>query len=64
VTGGIVKDTPVSGLTCATTNPVTITGQGVPSGSFTVAELTGSGIVLGTLAAGQSTTLTYSCLVN
>lgn len=64
-TGAVVRDTPGAGLTCAGTNPVTITGSGVPAGSFTVANLTGaSGIVLGQLNAGQNVTLSYNCTVN
>lgn len=63
-TGATVVDTPVSGITCNAGNPVTITGSGVPAGSFTVGNLTGAGITLGTLADGQSATLTYSCVVN
>lgn len=64
VTGAIVQDVPVSGLTCTPTDPVTITGSGVPAGSYTISNLTGSGIALGTLALGQTSTLTYSCKVN
>lgn len=64
ISGGIVTDTIVSGLTCAATNAVAISGDGVPSGSFTVADLTGGGIILGTLADGESTTLSYDCVVN
>lgn len=64
VTGALVQDTPGSGLTCLGTDPVTISGSGVPAGSFTISNLTGSGIALGTLASGQTATLTYSCKVN
>lgn len=64
VTGALIKDTPVSGLTCLATDPVSISGNGVPAGSFTISNLTGSGIALGMLASGQSATLTYSCKVN
>lgn len=64
VTGALIQDAPVSGLTCLATNPVTITGNGVPAGSFTISDLTGTGIALGTLANGQTATLTYSCKVN
>ena len=63
-TGAVVTDVPGAGLTCPTTNTVTITGPGAPSGSFTVADLTGVGITLGTIGNGQSVTLTYSCQVN
>lgn len=62
--GAVISDTIVSGLTCAATNAVAISGDGVPSGSFTVADLTGGGIILGTLADGESTTLSYDCVVN
>jgi hypothetical protein len=40
-----------------------VPGPGVPAGSFTVANLTGAGIALATLAAGQSTTLSFTCTV-
>ena len=64
VTGALVQDTPGSGLTCLGTDPVSISGSGVPAGSFTISNLTGSGIALGTLDPGQTATLTYSCKVN
>ena len=64
INGAIVSDAPGAGITCAASAPVTITGDGVPAGSFTFADLSGSGIALGTLTAGQSTTLTYTCDVN
>jgi uncharacterized repeat protein (TIGR01451 family) len=63
-TGAIVSDSPISGLSCTGTNAVSITGSGVPAGSFTVADLTGPGITLGTLTVGQSATLTFACNVN
>ena len=63
-TGAVVSDTPGAGLTCPAGNPVTIAGSGAPSGSFTVANLTGAGITLGTLGNGQTVTVTYSCQVN
>jgi uncharacterized repeat protein (TIGR01451 family) len=63
LTGGIVTDTPGSGITCPPGNPVTITGNGVPSGTFTVADLF-AGITLGTLANGDAATLTFSCQVD
>ena len=64
VTGAVVTDVIGAGLTCPATNAVTITGSGVPGGSFTISNLTGTGITLGTLNTGQSATLTYSCQVN
>jgi uncharacterized repeat protein (TIGR01451 family) len=62
--GTTVTDTIVSGLTCNAAGPVSISGSGVPAGSFTIGDLTGPGITLGTLANGQSTTITYTCGVN
>jgi uncharacterized repeat protein (TIGR01451 family) len=64
VAGAIVTDIPGAGLTCPASNPVNITGPGAPVGAFTIADLIGSGIVLGTLGNGQTATLTYSCQVN
>lgn len=64
VTGAVVTDTPTAGITCPATNAVTITGNGVPAGSFTFNDLANGGIALGTLDDGQSATLTYSCTVN
>ncbi len=64
IAGAVVTDTPGAGITCEATQPVTITGDGVPSGSFTFADLSGGGIALGTLATGQSATLKYSCQIN
>ena len=61
VTGAVVTDTPISGITCPATNPVTITGSGVPVGSFTVGDLTGAGITLDTLANTESVSLTFDC---
>lgn len=64
VTGAVVTDVIGTRLTCPAGNAVTITGNGVPAGSFTIANLTGAGITLGTLSSGQSATLSYSCQVN
>ena len=63
-TGAVVTDVPGAGLTCPASNPVTIIGPGAPAGSFTLADLMGVGITLGTLANGQSVTITYSCQAN
>ena len=63
-TGAVVSDTPGAGLTCPVGNPVTFSGAGLPTGSFTIGDLTGPGIVLGTLGNGQTVTVTYSCQVN
>ena len=64
VTGAVVTDTIGAGLTCTGTDPVNLSGDGVPAGSFTISDLTGAGITLATLTDGQSTTITYSCEVN
>ena len=64
VTGAVVTDNPSSGLSCNGSNSITLSGDGVPAGTFTIADLIGSGITLDQLDNGQSTTLTYSCLVN
>ena len=63
-TGAVVTDVVGPGITCPAGNAVAITGSGVPAGSFTIANLTGAGITLATLANGQSATLTYACQVN
>ena len=63
-TGAVISDTPGAGLTCPAGNPVTFSGAGIPAGSFTIGNLTGAGIALGTLGNGQSVTVTYSCQVN
>lgn len=65
VTGPVVRDAPGAGITCPVGNPVTITGDGVPAGSFNIGHLTSAaGITLGALNAGQSTTLSFTCTVN
>lgn len=61
VSGAVVSEKVNGGLPCPTENSVQIDGAGAPSGSFTLAVLISSGIPLGTLPAGQSVTLTYSC---
>ncbi len=61
VTGAVVKDTGGTDGFCVKNSSVTITGSGVPEGNFTVTNLSGSGITLGTLQQGQSATLTYAC---
>lgn len=64
ITGAIVTDNPTAGLTCPAANPVTIAGDGVPAGSFTVGTLTSGGISLDLLAMGESATLTFECVVD
>jgi hypothetical protein len=61
VSGALVTDKVGKGLRCPAENAVSITGSGAPPGSFTLANLTDPGIVLGTLLRGQSATLIYSC---
>ncbi len=63
VTGAIVKDAPVTGLTCPTTNAVTCSGTGCPAGSLTMADLL-SGITMGTMPANTTATFTFTCNVN
>jgi uncharacterized repeat protein (TIGR01451 family) len=63
-TGAVVTDTPGAGLTCPAGNVLTFSGPGAPVGSYTIADLIGPGITLGTLGNGQSVTITYSCQVN
>lgn len=63
-TEAIVTDTPVVHLTCPAGDPVAIASSGVPAGSHMVGNLTGNGIVLGTLPIGQSAKLTFTCEVN
>lgn len=63
-TGALVTDTIGAGLLCDAANAVTITGDGVPAGSFTVADLTGPGIALNTLLVGESASLSVDCQVN
>lgn len=64
VTGALVTDSPDSGLTCAAGNQLNISGDGVPAGNFTVGDLLGSGITLGTLVAGETSIINYECIVN
>lgn len=60
----LVRDTITAGLSCTNSDSVTISGDGIPSGSFTIADITGAGITLGPLAVGETALLTYSCTVN
>ncbi|TRD11945.1 DUF11 domain-containing protein [Erythrobacter insulae] len=62
--GPVLRDVPGAGLSCPVGNPVTFTGDGAPSGSFTIGDLTGPGITLGTLISGGSATITYTCSVD
>lgn len=62
-TGAVVRDTPQGALDCPAGNTVSCSGPGCPASAQTVGTLTGTGITLGTLTAGQSVTLTFSCNV-
>lgn len=66
VTGAIVRDTQVAGITCAGTNTVTIDYSGTtPDTTSDVATLTSAGgIVLGAIGNGETATLTFNCTVN
>lgn len=65
VTGALVKDSPLTGLTCPTANTVTCSGTGCPAGPITNGNLmTGSGVTMGTMTASSSATLTVTCTVN
>lgn len=59
-TGAVITDAPQSGLSCPAGNTVNCSGPGCPAATTTVGTLT-SGWTLGTLASGQSVTLTFSC---
>ncbi len=63
-TGAVVTDVPGAGLTCPVGNALTFSGPGAPSGSYTIGDLVGAGVTLGTLGNGQSVTITYDCQVN
>ena len=63
-TGALLRDVPGAGLTCPVTNPVSFAGDGTPAGTFTIADLIGPGIALGTLIAGEAATITYTCTVD
>ena len=64
VTGAVVTDVVGSGLTCPATNPVAISGDGVPTGTFTVADLIGAGITLGRLEDTEAAVFSYDCTVD
>jgi uncharacterized protein YjlB len=63
-TGAVVRDTPVSQLTCAGAGAVTCSPAAACTGTADIASLTGGGITLGTLNAGQSVTLAFACQVD
>lgn len=68
VTGAVITDQAVSGLTCpGAGNPDIVTCSGpacTGAAPLTITALSSSGVTLGTLPSGQSTTLTLTCRVN
>ena len=66
MTGAIVNDpVPAEPLSCPATAPVTCTGSGCPTGALTLGQLQiAPGLTLGTLANGETLTLSYTCRVN
>lgn len=66
MTGAVVNDpAPAEPLTCPATAPVTCTGSGCPTGALTLGQLQiAPGLTLGTLANGETLTLSYTCRVN
>lgn len=63
VTGILVREKVGIGRACPAANRVTITGNGTPAGTYTIASLIGPGIALDTLPSGQTATLSFSCQV-
>lgn len=63
MTGAIVTDIPVAGITCPASDPVNLSGAGAPAGSFTFGDLS-SGITLATLNVGDQTTIVVTCTVD
>ena len=57
-----VRDAPQSGLNCPASSPVSCSGAACPGGAITVGDLS-SGVTMGTLAAGASATLSFTCNV-
>ena len=66
--GAVLTDVVGAGLTCPAANVVTCTvlagGAVCPTGPFTVANLTGTGITITTLPATGSVQLAYACTAN
>lgn len=60
LTGAVVRDPANASLVCNT--PVPCTGAACPSATVPLATLQGTGITLGTLAAGGSVTFTLACV--
>lgn len=61
VTGIVVSERASNISACPAASAVTITGSNQPQGRFTIADLTGAGIMLGALSGDQLVTFTYSC---
>lgn len=64
VSGVIVSDAVGRGSSCRPSNPVKIAATGAPESGSSIANLTGQGIVLGTLNSGQTAILSFSCQGN
>ena len=64
VSGVIVSDAVGRGSSCRPNNPVKIAATGASESGSSIANLTGQGIVLGTLNSGQTVTLSFSCQGN
>lgn len=65
--GAVITDIIGAGLTCPAANVVTCTPSGGAScsaGPFTIASLTGAGIIIPTLPATGSVQLSYACTAN
>lgn len=64
VTGATVTDTPVSGVNCPDSTPVSCTTAGnCPAGPINLGNLK-AGVTMPTLAMNASATFTFSCVVN
>jgi hypothetical protein len=64
VPGLVVTDRIGNGQTCPADNPVTVIGGAAAERQFTIADLTGPGILLGTLLGDQIITLKFDCKGN
>lgn len=64
VTGAVVRDSPISGLTCPPTNPVTCSGgSACPASQITISSLA-AGVTLGTMAPKSELNFTFTCTVS
>lgn len=64
VTGLVVTDRIGNGQACTAENAVTVIGGTSAERQFTIADLTGPGILLGTLMGDQIITLKFECKGN